>query len=243
MAEFGEVASTATDDSETSSASSLDSPPPKICKKVKRQVKSRKSKVAKKPIKGRKRKRLTSPASSSGSSESLLSSESDESPKRRMTSKSIGRAKKNRKEYRKSKSALKAGLPKDSRRTNHLLEVFQKHYKSLVTMIKSCPIDISSALFSKGFIFEDTLNQVITGQDSQSKKAALLLCDVRAHLKVDPEMLVEFVKLLEQEKSFDFLTNQMKGKCIIISAKVIQSGAAPQVHYSLSPLHTLHIMS
>lgn len=146
---------------------------------------------------------------SSSSSESLPTTNPADMS---VTYKRVGKAKKFRKERWKTRSACKTSLEMDSSRTKHLLDVFQKHYKSLVTMIKVCPVKFSSLLFSQGFISEDTLSQVVTGQDSQLKKAALLLCDVRVHLEINPEMLIEFVELLQQDKSFDFLADQMKGE-------------------------------
>lgn len=100
----------------------------------------------------------------------------------------------------------------DFQQKNCLLDVFQKHYESLVTMIKSSPLTICTKLFSNRFISEDIWNQVITGQDSHLKKASLLLCDVHSHLKVHPDGLIEFVELLEQDASFNLLVCQMKGK-------------------------------
>ena len=146
-----------------------------------------------------------SSSSNGSSSESPASMESD-SPE---TYKTACKAKKFHKHHTKPVSAPDC---KGKQQSSCLLGVFQRHYNSLVSLIKTCPIEISSELFAKGFISEDTLNQVITGQDSQVKKAALLLCDVRAHLKVNPEAFTEFVSVLEQEKSFDFLASKMKGK-------------------------------
>lgn len=200
MAELFEVSVNATfsDDSNASLDTDVNIPP---SKKLKHRVKSHKSKAAKKSRKGTKRKHVTS-SSSSGLSQFLTNSESDSSDHVTIRKKKC---------HKKSKLGQKGVLPRDHSRMNHLLDVFQRHYKSLLVLIKTCPVIISSTLYSNGFISEDTLNEVITGQDSQLKKAALLLCDVRAHLKVNPEMLMEFVGVLEQEKSFDDLTNQIKG--------------------------------
>ena len=95
---------------------------------------------------------------------------------------------------------------------DHLLNVFQKHYDDLVTMIQSCPHVITNKLFTRRIVSAETLNQVITGQESTLKKASILLCDVRNHLTVNPEKLIEFVDLLKQERSLDFLTEKMMGK-------------------------------
>lgn len=177
------------DDHSSSSGSSLHIPSPK-----KHKLKRARGKLCK-YSKGQKRKFISSSSSSS-------SSNSSEPDSDHMVHKKKGSAKKKCLGYQKSRSVTNI----------HLLDVFQKHYENLVTITKSCPLSVCNKLFSSGFISEDTWNHVITGQDSQLKKASLLLCDIRAHLKVCPEMLVEFVKLLEQDMSFDFLTCQIKGE-------------------------------
>ncbi len=215
MADFGELVTDSGDDHSTSSGTSPSPPPTKKSKKpAKKLGKTRTSKSSSKSdhsSERRKRIRVTT-SSSSGSAESLASTESSSSD--RATYKGIGKPMKCRKKLQKFKLASETGRPQDRNRS--LLSIFQKHYEGLVALIESCPVGVSTKLFSRGLISEDTLSLVITGQDSQLKKAALLLCNVRAHLKVNPEMLSDFVKLLQQEKSFDFLTNQMKGKYVAI---------------------------
>ena len=130
--------------------------------------------------------------SSSDSTASPADKESDF-----MTGKSVKKMKKHRKQTPKGR--------------NYHLDIFQKHYHSLVTMIRSDLVSVSGLLFSNGFVSDDTLNEVLTGHRSQSTKAAILLSDVCGHLKINPEMLLEFVKLLEQEKSFDILTSKIRG--------------------------------
>lgn len=100
-----------------------------------------------------------------------------------------------------------------STRRKYLLNVFRKHYDSLVTMIQMCPQVITNKLFAKQIISDETLSKIITGCDSKMTKASTLLCDVRTHLKVDPEKLIDFVNILKEERSLDFLTAKMMGKC------------------------------
>ena len=193
---------------DTSSGSSCHSPPleRERSKKVKKSRKLHKTRAVKVKRKHLKRKHVSS---SSSSSASLSGMEPDLSGPLKKSS----AVKKSRLEHKKSRSRSKCAESQlESSQQSHLLNVFQRHYKSLVAMIKSCPVVVSSTLFSGGFISEETLNRVITGQDSHVKKASLLLCDVRAHLKHNPEALIEFIRLLEEDKSFEFLANQMKGK-------------------------------
>ena len=184
-------------DDSNDSGSTLRTPPRKKQQPKRAHGKLHRGKAVKTLSKGRKRKHVQS--SSSVSSDSLPTSDTESSSSYNRTR----MAKKSRLESQKSINVLQK---------HALLDVFQSNYDNLVTMIKSCPLTICGKLFSRGYISEDTWSQVVTGEASHLKKASLLLCDVRAHLKVHPHELIEFVKLLEEDKSFDILVDQMKGK-------------------------------
>lgn len=179
-----------------SSGTSTATPPPKKTKT--KHHHDRKLQYSKKTAtkKGKSRKISSSSSGSNGSHESLLDMEC---PIPRHGEKKACKSK-----------ALHA--VSNIHRRNNLLGIFKRYNKSLVTMIKSCPTNFSSMLYSKGFISDETWNQVITGQDSQVKKASLLLCDVHNALEINPEMLVQFVRLLKQDKYFDSLAEEIMGK-------------------------------
>lgn len=108
--------------------------------------------------------------------------------------------------------ALHSAKDVNRKRRRHLLDVFQKHYDSLVTMIQICPQVITNKLFAKKIISDETLSKIVTGCDSKMTKASTLLCDVRTQLKVHPEKLIDFVNILKEENSLDFLTEKIMSK-------------------------------
>ena len=172
MAELKESTNSETsDDTITSSRSSLDSSPPtksKSKKSPKRHTKkSHKAKPKRHTKKSHKAKAKKSSTrrvtlSSSSSSESLASTGSESSDCKKM-----------KKFYKKHESK-----PGSKKRTSCLLDVFRKHFDSLVSLLMSCLIEITNKLFSKKFISKDMLNQVLTGQESQKTKTALLLSTI-----------------------------------------------------------------
>lgn len=203
-----ESGSAASEDEATSSSrsgASLKLSMPKKRKITKSKKKRKHLGKSCKASKSRKRKRvMTSP--SSGSSESHSSHSSVESD--------YAMCKRKGKTLKRSKVDKEARKHSTHRRRMQLLSIFQSHYKNLVSIIKSSPVNTSSKLFEKGFIAEETLDRVVTGHDSKLEKAAILLSNVRSHLNVNPESLVNFITLLEEEKSFSFLANKMKSKSI-----------------------------
>lgn len=89
------------------------------------------------------------------------------------------------------------------------LAIFQRHYSELETMISMCVDTVSNKLFSKGLISDNVLGLIITGQDSDRKKASKVLHIVRNAIKVNPEKLKVFVDILKEERSLKDLTKGM----------------------------------
>ena len=130
------------DDLSSGSGRSFHTPPRKKREWPKRaHGKLHKGKALKIPSKGRKRKYVQS--SSSVSSDSVPTSDSD-SPG------GYNRAKMRKKSCLEDRKSRFKSM--DALRKRHLLDVFQRNYDNLVTMIKLCPLSICGKLFSKGYI-------------------------------------------------------------------------------------------
>ena len=149
----------------------------------------------------RKGKRKYVPSSSSASSSSRDSADSDSSDSDHVSSK-------------KRKCSKKASRHPGGKggRKSALFDVFEKHYPDLETLTSSCVHAISSKLFSRKLISEHVWDQVITGQDSDTRKASKVLHNVRQTLKVSPGKLRTLVQVLEGEPTFDDLTTAIESE-------------------------------
>ena len=90
--------------------------------------------------------------------------------------------------------------------------VFRKHYKSLLAIIQSCPDSLAGKLFSSRLLSSEVVDQIITGHDSSGTKASRIVHAVCNRVKADPEKLLDFVEVLEEEPSFDDLVREIHGK-------------------------------
>lgn len=93
-----------------------------------------------------------------------------------------------------------------------LFDIIQKHYGGLVTMISTCVDSFTNELYSENLISGDVQDQVITGQDPDSKKASRVLHSVKQKLKLHPEKVRTFVEVLKKEPVFDDLTKEIMSK-------------------------------
>lgn len=94
---------------------------------------------------------------------------------------------------------------------NLSLEVFQECFGGLVEITQSFPEAIAAQLFSKKLISHAVLEELLTSQGcSGIHKASKILLSVGSILKVSPEKLKDFVKVIEQESAYDAVTSQIK---------------------------------
>ena len=76
----------------------------------------------------------------------------------------------------------------------------------LEAMTSTCVRTITGKLFSRNLISEDVQDQVVIGQDTDSRKAAKVLYSVKQGLKVDPGKLRTFVEILQEQPMLRDLT-------------------------------------
>lgn len=161
----------------------------------------------------------------SRSSSSVSSSHDSDSTSEHVTSKG------SKKHARQKKSPRKRKFSNHSDKIGGqkicgLFDIFQRHYSNLVKVIQTCPEPIANELFARKMMPAHVLSQVITGQDSQGKKASILLVNVSSVLEVYPEKLLDFINILKTEPSFAGITQRMLGKLITCIIRL-------HVHYSL----------
>ena len=83
-------------------------------------------------------------------------------------------------------------------------------------MTSTCVTSIASKLFSKNLISDDVQDQVITGQESDGKRASKVLYAVTKQIKIDPRKLLTLVEVLQQERVFDDITKEITGELWLI---------------------------
>lgn len=92
-----------------------------------------------------------------------------------------------------------------------------------MTIIQSCPDSLANKLFSSKLLSDEVLDQVITGQDPNGKKASRILHTVSTYIKADPEKVLNFIRVLEEEPSFDDLIKEIHGKHLILSCRILHA--------------------
>ena len=90
-----------------------------------------------------------------------------------------------------------------------LFGVFRKHYSKLEMVMSTCVTTMTSKLYSANLVSEDVQDQVVTGQDSDTRKASKVLHSVKQQMKVDPGKLRMLIKVLREEPVFDDLTKEI----------------------------------
>ena len=83
-------------------------------------------------------------------------------------------------------------------------------------MLSTCISTVTTKLFTRKLIPEDILGQVITGQDSDQKKAQNIVYSVQQQIKNDPGKLRTLVEVLQEEPVFDDLTKEIMSKSNIL---------------------------
>ncbi len=103
---------------------------------------------------------------------------------------------------------------KATKQSSLLFDIFRQHYCSLETLTSTCVTTITSKLYSNNLISGDVQDQVITGQDSDSRKASKVLHNLKQQITINPRKLLTLVEVLKEEPVFDDLTEGIASKYI-----------------------------
>ena len=91
---------------------------------------------------------------------------------------------------------LKMAIPRDS---SFVSKAFQKNFVALVDAIKAAdPQRVGDELFTEEIVSEETLSEVELPTNTPYNKSRILVKSVRDKLKVVPEKLEVFMKILQK---------------------------------------------
>ena len=116
--------------------------------------------------------------------------------------------------HKRKKAKLSAEGSKASSRSNHLKEVFRKHFAELMVVV-SDPEHLAAQLYSKSLISRATLGEVITLPTSQQKKLLTLLWDLDGKIQTCPEKLFDFIYVIKEDSSLETVAEQILGMSML----------------------------
>ena len=114
------------------------------------------------------------------------------------------------------KQKIHSKKAKSSRQTDPLsrdgrshLDVFQCHFRVLVSSISSCLNTVATELYSRKLISDEVLSGVLSCQGTEKNMASKLLLCVKRNIDSNPAVLLEFIDILKEEPSCDGITKKI----------------------------------
>ena len=144
----------------------------------------------------RKKRREPSPSSASSGSDSNSPDYHHKSTKECVKKKKI-----------RSKSSL-ITEPSSHKGRSHL-DIFHHHFNDLVLSITSCLSTVARKLYSRQMIPDEVLDEVLSCQGTKQDMASKLLLCVKRNIDLNPDVLLEFMDVLEEEPSCGEITKKI----------------------------------
>ena len=123
---------------------------------------------------------------------------------------------KSTKECVKKQQKIHSKKAKSSRKTDPLsregrshLDVFQCHFRVLVSSISSCLNTVATELYSRKLISDEVLSGVLSCQGTEKNMASKLLLCMKRNIDSNPAVLLEFIDVLKEEPSCDGITKKI----------------------------------
>ena len=89
------------------------------------------------------------------------------------------------------------------------LDVFQCHFRVLVSSISSCLNTVATELYSRKLISDEVLSGALSCQGTEKNMASKLLLCVKRNIDSNPAVLLEFIDVLKEEPSCDGITKKI----------------------------------
>ena len=93
------------------------------------------------------------------------------------------------------------------------LRTVDAHSQELIVALSTDPVCVAGALVGKKFIQDGVLLEMITGGDTPTRKATILVEAVRKEIQADPERFTQFLEILSEQACAKETVKSLQSTC------------------------------